>query len=167
MTVVFVGVDIAKANFAAATCTDETSQALGGFDNTLAGFEALAERLRGAGQPCGSIIQLIIEPTGGYELPLARFALEHGWQVTMPNPRHVRDWAKSQGRRAKTDAQDALLLARYGADQPIRLWHPLPAAVSELESLLQRRADVEQLIGQERNRQHALSRRPDKVAARG
>lgn len=29
-----------------------------------------------------------------------------------PNPRHVRDWVKSQGRRAKTDRQDALLLAR-------------------------------------------------------
>jgi transposase len=162
---VFVGIDIAKASFATATCVDGTSQTLGVFPNTRAGFEALVAQLREAVRSRESAVQVIIEPTGGYEVPLARFVLEHGWQVSMPNPRHVRDWAKSQGRRAKTDAQDALLLARYGAEQPVRPWRPLPAAVSELESLLQRRDDLEQLIGQERNRQHALGHRPDVAPA--
>jgi transposase len=40
-------------------------------------------------------VAIVLEPTGGYELA---FAL----------------WARSQGGRAKTDQQDALLLAHFG-----------------------------------------------------
>jgi transposase len=39
-------------------------------------------------------------------------------------------------------------------------WQPLPQQVSELESLLERQRDLEQLLGQERNRLEALQNRP-------
>ena len=68
----------------------------------------------------------------------------------------MHDWGKSQGQRAKTDRQDALLLARYGAHHDLPLWQPLPAPVAELEALLARRTDLEGMLRQERNRQHAL-----------
>lgn len=166
MSVMVVGVDIAKATFAAARWDDGAGHILGTFPNTAAGMDAFAGRLGsedGAGDAQG--IRLVLEPTGGYELALACFAVRHGWQVSTPNPRHVRDWAKSQGRRAKTDAQDALLLARYGAEQPIRPWRPLPGPVSELEGLLRRRDDLEQLLHQERNRAPHASLRPQGAEA--
>ncbi len=166
MTVLIAGVDMAKATFAAACWIDGTVRPLGSYANTQAGFLAFAAALAPsipAGAP--ATVELVVEPTGGYELPLARFALEHGWRVSMPNPKHVRDWARSQGRRAKTDAQDALLLTRFGAEQPSRPWRPLPAAVAELESLLQRREDLQQLLLGERNRRDALTNRSDVAAA--
>jgi len=166
MTALIVGVDMAKATFTAAGWVDGTARPLGSYANTQAGFLAFAEALAPAtpdGDPAA--VELVVEPTGGYELPLARFALQQGWRVSMPNPKHVRDWARSQGRRAKTDAQDALLLTRFGVEQPARPWRPLPAAVGELESLLQRRADLEQLLLGERNRRDALANRSDVAAA--
>lgn len=54
-----------------------------------------------------------------------------------------------------------MLLARYGAGRHPPTWRPLAAEISALESLLRRKDDVEQLIRQERNRQHALVGRPN------
>src|SRR5690349_18381998 len=85
----------------------------------------------------------------------------------MPNPRPVPDWAKRRGRRAKTDAHDALLLAQYGAEQPQRQWQPLPGPVRERESLLLRKEDLGQLLPQERNRQGGLVGRPGVAEAVG
>jgi transposase len=70
-------------------------------------------------------VVVVLEPTGGYELGLAGFAAAQGWQVSRPNALRVHDWANSQGRRAKTDRQDARILARYGAAQPLlAAWTP-------------------------------------------
>lgn len=161
MQSLYVGVDIAKASFVAAYWSQAQGYPLGAFPNTTEGFTSLAQALREC-QVARSTqqIHLILEPTGGYELGLAGFALTQGWSVSLPNPRQVRDWAKGIGRRAKTDAQDALLLSRYGAERVPAEWHPLPAAVAELEELLRRKEDLEQMLRQERNRQDALGQRP-------
>jgi transposase len=106
-----------------------------------------------------------LEPTGGYELALAHFALAQGWQVSLPNPKQVRDFAKGRGRRAKTDGQDARLLARFGAETDPPPWQPLPVEVAELDSLQRRKDDVEQMLRQEYNRRHALAQRPGQHAA--
>ncbi len=161
MTLLTIGVDIAKASFTAARWVDGGARPLGSFPNSPAGMSAFATAVAPLHEQLGaSTLMLVLEPSGGYELPLAVFALQQGWQVSMPNPVHVRDWAKSRGRRAKTDPQDALLLARYGAEQPLRPWHPLPPAVSELESLLRRKDALVQLLRQERNREPAVALRP-------
>jgi transposase len=158
MSTPMLGVDIARATFTAARWSDGRGARLGTFPNTPEGFAAFAaavEQAVGAG-PCA----LTLEPTGGYELRLARWAVEQGWTVHRPNPRQVRAWATGIGQRAKTDGQDALVLARYGAECASPPWQPLPTELSELESLLGRKEDLEQLLRQERNRQHALGARP-------
>ena len=104
-------------------------------------------------------LRLVLEPTGGYEQPLARWALKQGWLVSLPNPRQVRDWAKGQGRRAKTDRQDALLLAHYGASTCPPPWQPPPEAAEQLRALIERRRDLQKMQQQERNRRHALQAR--------
>jgi transposase len=161
-----LGIDIAKRTFAAALWRGGQGQGLGSFANTAEGFAALRARLATLlpGEELAAL-PLVLEPTGGYELPLAYWAHAQGWPVSLPNPRHVRDWAKGLGRRAKTDAQDALTLARYGAERAPHTWQPLPAEVAELESLLRRKDDLEGMLQQERNRRGALAGRPGVAGA--
>ena len=157
MATLSLGVDIAQATFVAAVWRHGAGQLLGTFPHTAAGFHALVAALPPSAPPP---VQVVREPTGGYELPLAHFALQQGWQGSLPNPKQVRDFAKGRGRRAKTDGQAALLLARFGAETDPPAWQPLPAAVAELESLQRRKDDSAQLLRQERNRRHALAQRP-------
>lgn len=160
-----IGIDVAKASVEAAVW-DEPRQrgiALGGFANAEPGWEALmaaAHAALGVAAAHAAPIQVVLEPTGGYELGLALWAhAQPGWQVLRPNPRHVREWARSQGRRAKTDRQDALVLAQYGAQVPTPAWQPLPAEVGELEQLLHRRDELETALQRERLRQQQVAAR--------
>lgn len=104
-------------------------------------------------------VHLVLEPTGGYELPLARFALAQDWRVSMPNPHKVRQWAEGVGYRAKTDHMDAEMLAEFGAARDLPAWKPVPDEVMTLETLLQRQEDLKKILHQERNRLHALNSR--------
>lgn len=159
-----VGIDMAKATFTAAYWRDGRGQGLGTYPNTPAGFAALADRLDTERRD-GQSLHLVMEPTAGYELALAGFACQRGWLVSLPNPKQARDWAKGIGRRAKSDTLDAVLLAQYGTERQPPTWRPLAAEISELESLLRRKDDVEQMIRQERNRQQALVGRPNVAGA--
>jgi transposase len=161
MTTLWIGIDVAKANLVVVALWQTERIDLGPFTNDLAGFAVLATQSEAEQARCGAVtVQWVIEPTGGYELPLVAFAHEQGWAISLPNPRRVRQWAKGSGQRAKTDQQDALLLARFGAAQQPVPHRPLAAEVSELDSLLQRRHDLEQMVQQEKNRLDALRGRP-------
>lgn len=161
MPTVHLGVDIAKATFEAALWRHPAGQTLGQFPNTLAGFAQLLQTIEQATEGLEDReVCLVLEPTGGYELGLALWAREQGWLVSRPQPKHVRDFARGLGRRAKTDRIDALTLARYGAERRPPRWAPLPSEVSELESLLERQRELEQILGQERRRQQGLTGRP-------
>ena len=161
MDTFILGVDIAKASFEVAIRWQGSEQAWGSFRNTPEGFEKLAQRMEQTLAASGPAqLRLVLEPTGGYELPLAGFGHQAGWQVSRPNPKRVRDWAKSCGRRAKSDRVDARDLARYGAEQPATRWQPLSPELSELESLLRRQEELQQMLLAERNRQGALVSKP-------
>jgi transposase len=162
----YLGVDIAKQTFVAALAHEGAEQRLGEFPNTEAGFHQWVAAFQQATQTADDdLVHVVLEPTAGYELPLALFAYQRGWQVSLPNPKHVRDYANSLGRRAKTDRQDALLLARYGAERKPVLWAPLPTEISELDSLLTRQRQLEEMLGQERRRQEAFTGRPGVAAS--
>lgn len=159
MSTLWVGADIAKANFVVEVAGEQEA-ALGTFSNQVSGFAQLEQAIAELDGGMSSEIHLIVEPTGGYELALVAFAYERGWQVSLPNPKQVRDWAKGMGQRTKTDSQDARILARYGAVCQPQAQAPLPSEVSELDSLLKRRRDLEQMLQQEENRLEELSGRP-------
>ncbi|MCL5994916.1 MAG: IS110 family transposase [Chloroflexi bacterium] len=157
MSILYVGVDVSRKHLDVATCHGEAQAVfLGKFTNDQAGFGQLAQALQDLK---ASAIHLVMEPTGGYEQLLARFAIAQGWRVSLPNPAQVRDWARAEGRRSKTDRQDALLLARYGAHAHPPEWCPLPVPVEALEALLLRREDLQAMLRQELNRQLALQSR--------
>ncbi len=118
-----VGVDSAQVTREAAAWQEGRALRRGTFEQTAAGWIALRDAVAALQVPPTGPDQepvaIILEPTGGYELAGALWARQQdGWQVPRPNPARVRAWARSQGWRAKTDRQDALLLARVGGGAP-------------------------------------------------
>ncbi len=159
-----VGIDVGKAEWVVAVWDSQaqTGQALEPVANSDAGCALLAQVLTERAQQQGAgVIHLAVEPTGGYEAVLLACAHARGWRVSVVNAVTVRDWAKGLGRRAKTDRLDALMLARYTAERHPRLWQPPAAALSELEGLLTRRREVQQMLQAERNRQQQFAVRPE------
>ena len=82
---------------------------------------------------------IVLEATGGLELPVAAALAAAGLPVAVVNPRRVRDFARANGRLAKSDPLDADVLAHFGQAlrPPVR---PLPdAEAQQLAALVTRR----------------------------
>lgn len=79
------------------------------FPNTEEGLQQLLTYVRQA--RCALIV---VEATGGYEVPLVVALAEGGLPVVRINPRQLRAFATAVGELAKTDTIDARLVARYG-----------------------------------------------------
>jgi hypothetical protein len=123
--------------------------------NTERGIRAISRRLR---TPAPTLI--VLEATGGLELPLTGALAAAGLPVVVITPRQVRDFAKATGRLAKTDAIDAAVLAQFAeAVRPEP--RPLPDAATQARSaLLTRRR---QLIAMRTAEQHRLETAPAPV----
>lgn len=115
--------------------------------NTERGIRAICRRLR---TPAPTLI--VLEATGGLELPLIGALAAAGLPVVVVNPRQIRDFAKATGRLAKTDALDAAVLAQFAeaVRPPVR---PLPdVATQALSALLLRRRQLIGMLTAEKNR---------------
>jgi transposase len=157
----YIGVDIASADFAVATGWQQQFKFMGKQPNTIESCTALIEQMEALKRQLGAcIIHLIIEPTGGYEAQLVTSCFAQGWCVTLVNTKAIHDWRGSRNKRAKTDRQDALLLAQYGAEEDPPAQQPLDDTAAELDTLLRRRTDLEQLLRSERNRLEVAKRNP-------
>ncbi|MXZ23565.1 MAG: IS110 family transposase [Caldilineaceae bacterium SB0666_bin_21] len=58
---------------------------------------------------------IVMEATGGLEMPLATTLQAAGLPVAVVNPRQARAFGRASGQLAKTDRMDAQLLARMAA----------------------------------------------------
>ena len=95
---------------------------------------------------------VLLEATGGVELPLVAALAAEEFSVVVVNPRQVRDFAKATGRLAKTDALDAAALAHF-ADAVRPKVRPLKDAETQvLSSLVARRHQVTSILVAEKNR---------------
>ena len=80
-----------------------------------------------------------------------------GIPVAVVNPRQVRDFARSQGKLAKTDRIDAAVIAHFGEVSGVVAQPLVPAEARELEALVTRRRQVIQMRTTElQRRQRAL-----------
>lgn len=154
-----VGIDMAQNKFDAGLWIDRQGQSLGQFTNDYDGY-TLLEKSICEQFPEAETIKLIIEPTGGYEMSLILYALEQGWQVSLPNPKMVKDWAKGSGWRAKTDKQDAMMLAQYGVEKNPPCYQPLSASMQEFNDLVTRQEELKKLLRSECNRLKQYQQRP-------
>jgi transposase len=161
MSPLYISADIAKRTFVAAYWAGQRSQLWSQVDNQASGYTQLKLWVQQQQQVSqAEVVHLIVEPTGGYEQGLVAYARQQGWRVSLVNPKHLRDWANGLGQRAKTDRQDALLLAQYGAQRQPAETIPPPAETEALKALLDRREDLDKLLRQERNRLEAFNQQP-------
>lgn len=111
------------------------------------GLAQLVQCLRGL-QPT----LIVLEATGGLEVPVVVALYLANLPVVMVNPRQVRDFAKATGRLAKTDALDAQVLAHFAEAirPPLRPWPE--AEVQQLRALVSRRHQVVKILTGERHR---------------
>lgn len=140
---VFVGIDISQARLDIAVRPGSSSA----LTHDESGMATLVEQLRAL-----SPTLIVLEATGGMEIPLTSALASAGLPVVVVNPRHVRDFAKASGQLAKTDALDAQTLAQFAEvmrPQP----RPLPDAEARaLAALLTRRRQLVEMLTAEKNR---------------
>lgn len=105
---VVVGIDVAKAHVDVSVLGAKLDAQR--FDNQAEGHSALTAALKPL-----DVALVVMEATGGYETELACALQAAGLPVAVVNPRQARDFAKSMGRLAKTDAVDARMLAEFAA----------------------------------------------------
>jgi transposase len=146
----FVGVDMAQQAFEWALHGVRGTHSARNDDS---GFEALREALRGR-----KVGLIVVEATGGLERALAGYLLRHGLPVAVVNPRAAREFARSMGHLAKTDAIDAVALAHMAqtlaakVDQAgVRLTPP-SAEVELLQAMVARRVQLLGMRTAEKNR---------------
>ena len=95
---------------------------------------------------------VVLEASGGLELPLVAALAAAELPVVVVNPRQVRDFARATGTLAKTDALDAAVLAHF-ADAVRPSVRPLRDAETQaLNSLTARRHQVMTMLVSEKNR---------------
>src|SRR3954468_21641167 len=142
---VFVGIDVSKAYLDSATRPGTKTAARD--PNDPAGIAALVSRLK----PLAPTL-VVVEATGGLEMPLVAALQVAQIPVAAINPRQARDFAKASGKRAKTDRIDAEVLAHFAeAIRPEA--RPLPSAeVQALDALMSRRQQLQGMRLMESNR---------------
>jgi len=152
----YIGIDVAKAKFDWNVHGAPVCHSAG---NDPTGFEALLEDLR-----TRRIKLIVVEATGGLEQSLIGFLVGHGFPVARVNPRAAREFARSQGHLAKTDAIDAQALAHYAhtlahkADQLGVQFEALPEQIEALQVLVVRRKQLLDMRTAELNRRSGAMR---------
>jgi len=88
---------------------------------------------------------IAMESTGSYHQLLATRARQAGMHVFVLNPKQVRHYAKSEGRRGKTDRMDAQVIRNFLRHHIERLhpWCPGTALQAAIEKLHRRRQTLE------------------------
>src|SRR3989454_6898359 len=148
---VLVGIDVSKVQLdVALRPTDDCWHV----SHDALGIAGLVERLRTV-QPT----LVVLEATGGLEVPVTGALAEAGLPVVVVHPRHARDVATATGRLAKTATLEARGLAHVAAAvRPTP--RPLPEAQAQaLSALLTRRRQlVPRLTAEPRRRPTAPQR---------
>jgi transposase len=110
-------------------------------------------------------VLIVMEATSTYWTALAVALTAVGFQVSVVNPTQVHSYARSLPRRAKTDALDAQLIARFAQERRPVPWTPPPAIYHELRQRLQARDALLEARKQLHNQQHALDQWPVRIAS--
>lgn len=162
----FVGVDIAGESFTTSWATGRNAPRSRPItlSQTQDGFTALQQHLQATGvQPQATLV--VMEATGSYWIALAVSLHAAGYQVSVINPAHAHNYAKSLPRRSKTDTLDAELLTQFAAERQPTCWTPPPAVYHELRQRLVARDTLLAMRQQARNHRHALLQWPVVIPA--
>lgn len=115
--------------------------------NDSQGFAQLLKTL-----PAPGSCLIVLEATGGYQRAVVAELVAAGHQVSVVNPRQVRDFARGLGFLAKTDRIDAEVIARFGQQAQPRSLEKASGIQQELQQLVTRRRQLIDLRTAETNR---------------
>ena len=144
----YVGIDVSKAQVDVAVRPTGQRWVVS-YDET--GVEELVVQMVDLGPAL-----VLLEASGGLELPLVAALAAAALPVVVVNPRQVRDFARATGTLAKTDALDAAVLAHFAdavrpsvrpSVRPLR-----DAETQVLNSLVARRHQMMTMLVPEKNR---------------
>lgn len=143
----FMGIDIGKFSFVVALYGEKTTKE---YDSNPEGFKTFLEDYN----EVLSTAFCVLETTGGYEKALLLTLRSHQYAVHRADTRKVKDFIRSNGTRAKTDALDAKGLAQYGYErhQRLEIYEPADETEMKLFVLVMRRNDLTQMLIAEKNR---------------
>jgi transposase len=144
------GIDVSKRRFDVCLLQRDGTKAAASFDNHDQGFAQLDGWLKAHH---ADKILAGLEATGPYGVSLLWHLHAQGQSVCQLNPRHLKHYARSQGRRVKTDRTDAALIASYLKNtERLHLWQPPAQALIELQALVRRRQELMAALQAERSR---------------
>lgn len=123
----FIGIDIGKFNFVVGIYGQKSIKELENSDSGIALF------IREYKEKYASALY-VLENTRGYEKNLLLQMSRTQLNVHRANARHVKNFIRSFGNKAKTDALDAKALAMYVAERgdKLVLFEPTDGSYSEL-----------------------------------
>ena len=149
----FVGIDIASETHVVAAVAEDGTVLLKpvSLKEDAAGYALLWEKL---GSPEDTLVTL--EATGHYWKNLFAALVTRRFAVALINPLRSRRFAQEDLERTKTDAIDALGLARFGAQKRPRVTVLRDAATDELRELVRLRDRLVQDFGDCTRRLHRL-----------
>jgi len=145
----FVGIDVAKDTLEVFIRPDTIQKS---FANNETGRTDLARFLGKTGSDL-----VVLEASGGYEVPVVEVLALHKLNVAVINPKQVRDFAKATGKLAKTDAIDAEVIARFGEAIRPEIRPLKDADAQRLQALVARRRQLVRMLTEEKNRLHSAS----------
>jgi transposase len=145
---VYLGVDIAKAYLDAAIGNEKRR-----FSNDAVGHRRLIQWLK---QIEGQV-QVICEPSGGYERALVRALVAAQIKVSLVPANRVRQFARAGGILAKTDRIDAKLLCAFGAAMKPGIISASQLEQEQLRELESQRRHLTHLLVMEQNRAARVS----------
>jgi transposase len=149
----FIGIDIAAEKHVVAV-VDDAGEVLAkptGFGEDASGYEKLFELLGG---PEGALVAM--EATGHYWKNVFAAIAGRGFQLALLNPVRTHRFAAEDLERTKTDAIDALGIARFAAQKrPVATRLP-DAATEELRELVRHRDRLVQDFGDRTRQLHRL-----------
>ena len=145
---VYLGVDIAKAYLDAAIANEKRR-----FSNDAVGHRRLIQWLKQIKGP----VQVICEPSGGYERALVRALVAARIKVSLVPANRVRQFARAGGILAKTDRIDAKLLCAFGEAMKPGIISASELEQEQLRELESQRRHLTHLLVMEQNRAARVS----------
>lgn len=149
----FVGIDIASEKHVVAV-VDETGGVLAtptGFGEDAGGYGKLFELLGAAGE-----VLVAMEATGHYWKNLFAELAVRGFPVALLNPVRTRRFAGEELERTKTDAIDALGIARFAQQKRPAVTRLTDSATDEIRELVRHRERLVQDFGDRTRQLHRL-----------
>lgn len=146
----FIGIDIGKFNFVVSVHGNNKIKEYENSDTGIVSFLQDYDKLL-------ANALIILEATGGYEMALLLTLCKRDIKVHRADTRKVKNFIRSFGNDAKTDALDAKALALYGMErgERLELFEEQSQKASELYALVSRRNDLKQILVAEKNRLQA------------